>query len=539
MWIYRRDWLKHRLRTSSATAYWLDYWLFLHSPETHPVWNSRPLGLHRLATAALEAVEKHDRVLRNQLAREVVAASRIAPFVACAGSPPTGDPLVKDAWQTSWIRWLERLRSEASSQNVMRDIIPAIGATLAAGDFWTASFLCRRLAAELAEEEWSRSVLFTAARERVLNHPALLRKKFNTAVFCDVVGSMFAHPFEQNFIVTVPVSQAPISKRALSSIRSLSDVDVICLNDPERGVIVDALRFRVTALHQHEASAIALEQTRHILEHLRTLHYVRTHLVDRLIVRTELEGSDVFLPLPQPFWTRRLGDVRDTPTLPANFDETLTFLKEPERRRWRAARWHASQALADWAEDNYSAASHTWQALEAFTGSSDGGWKQVLPIVAEYLKTATTDLVVYLATGVTSQMNEIKALGIRCNWHGWIQTDQPLSTWLRRVMSPGSPNVVTKWQPAPSALTFDNRVGLLRLLANHMAISEPVGWMRDRLEGDLSLLYGVRNSVVHRGQRSLGRPLVNYLGRSALELLFAVMRHRSDSIHETTIHGPT
>ena len=72
MWVYVKESLRKRLELNPIIGFWLDYWLFLHMEETHPIWNARPLGLKITAQAALESNTRQSRALRLQLKREVI-----------------------------------------------------------------------------------------------------------------------------------------------------------------------------------------------------------------------------------------------------------------------------------------------------------------------------------------------------------------------------------------------------------------------------------------------------------------------------------
>jgi hypothetical protein len=71
MWVYARDWLSRRLPLNEMAGLWLDYWLFLHAADAHPIWRSRPLGLKSVARMLLNRRTASDGTLRVQLKREM------------------------------------------------------------------------------------------------------------------------------------------------------------------------------------------------------------------------------------------------------------------------------------------------------------------------------------------------------------------------------------------------------------------------------------------------------------------------------------
>jgi len=151
----------------------------------------------------------------------------------------------------------------------------------------------------------------------------------------------------------------------------------------------------------------------------------------------------------------------------------------------------------------------------------------VLPLASEYLSAALPTLAEYLAAGIASQSVAIRGIEEMCNWACWSRKKQPIQEWMRSVLDRrANIGYARRSIPLPPALIFDSDVGLLRVV--HRKLTDPTSelWMESRLTSDLRLLYGIRNTVVHRGERILSRRMAAYLGRMGLEVLFAVMEAR-------------
>src|SRR5437763_745999 len=101
MWMFSAESLRRRLELDEMLRWWLDYWLFLHGDDTHPVWCARPLGLRALASAALASDAPTDWTPWERLKYET----------AIAGVPPRTSFLIPGSGQigqwreTGWPRY--------------------------------------------------------------------------------------------------------------------------------------------------------------------------------------------------------------------------------------------------------------------------------------------------------------------------------------------------------------------------------------------------------------------------------------------------
>jgi hypothetical protein len=523
MWVYAQDSLLRRLRLPEPLAYWVDYWLFLHADETHSIWRVRPLGLRLVATTALVDAHNTNAQLLRQIADEAIAAARIAPFLPGIPVPPPIAPVQGSRWHPEWMGWFESLLRPDVSSILLHDFVVALAQALDTGDYALASFITRRLAAELAEHEWSDRALFRIVKTNFCDANTI--EAFSRESFATLLGDAFSEPPVTKYraaIELAPTLVWPRFERILEKPRRLR-VEAV---DGGK-TILRGLTLEVTASHYDEAAAIALDELRDVLERLRLFHNVRTHAIGAIEV-TRVDDSRIFtVDLPQPFWTAGPGRRRDVPHVPYYQLVRSHRLTPAEKIRWRAAQWHVSQSLAIWAEDTHAAASHVWQALESYSESDQRGINKVLPLASEYLVAALPTLAEYLAAGIAGQSVAIRGIGQICNWACWSRKKQPIHEWMRSVLDHrASIGYSRRSIPLPPALIFDLNAGLLRVVDRKLADPTSELWMESRLTSDLRLLYGIRNAVVHRGERILSRRMAAYLGRTGLEVLFAVMEAR-------------
>lgn len=527
--LYQGESIDPRMALASAAGVWLDYWLFLHADDAHAVWCARPFGVQRVAAAVLDSTGKTDRALRRQLAREAVSIARLAPFCPSIPPEPQGEPLQSQDWARDWLGWCEQLQRFASPLIIAHELSRSLAKTLVANNWWTATFLTRRFAAELAEDDWSRRVLFQRARNIFLTRADDLNSEsINEEALVDALNSVFTSNIATRYEVTIGVMPFQLGKEVARKVQNAQKV-LFVGSEATAGVDVTAMRIYLDAAHVEEAVARALDRVRETLERLRTFHYVRVHLSELVTARTSADVEPSAVRMPQLFWIRSESSVREVPVLPRGFDNVVAFLPDTNRRRWTAARWHLSQALADWPEDAHSAASHAWQALEAFVGA--GGPRQVLSLIPEYLEQVPGELATYLGRTVSLQRYAFLQTGRVCNWLSWASSKGSIDTWLSKVLSP--PHRYRSWRPTPPEILFDHRVGLLRVVQKAIQ-AQSSRWMNDRLAGDFVLLYSLRNRVVHTGQRMLGRPGATYLARNAIEVLLALIARRTAYLKSQT-----
>lgn len=539
MWVYRGNSLRARLQLARPLGYWVDYWLFLHTEETQPVWASRPLGLRAMAEFALSRPNKKDRVFREQIADEVVAASRLYPFVALP-KPPDQTPLNAGAWDKAWLHWLAAVQSLFSKDELSAHLARALAASLSASDLERASFLTRRLAAELADQEWSDRVLYATVRKRFCDESPFKGTNFNESRFADELSSVLQSAVLKDYVVSIPVTPAHCSAViAKQFAKKVEDGSLELERTDDGRYVAKQVTVRVRAAHAGEATATALNVARRLIEDLRLKHYVLTRLSGVAQV-TQVEPAFQFvMNLPGPFWYGGRGVRRDIPHLPHDFDGLATRLPLEQRSKWLAARSQLSQALGVWPEDPHAAASHVWQALEAFSSGMESGWRSVGSLVPTYLHAAVREMGEHLARGVTNQQLQLREIGEPCDWWVFNARRASLDEWLKAVMSESSSSWYgRRCTPAQPDLLFSPKVGLLHVIWRRLHDERNVTWLDRRAIADVKLLYGLRNAQVHRGERLLTPRMAAYLARTGIEVLLTVMnedasRLREDSAHET------
>jgi len=215
----------------------------------------------------------------------------------------------------------------------------------------------------------------------------------------------------------------------------------------------------------------------------------------------------------------------------------VSQLPDEEASRWNAARWHLSQAVADWAEDSHTAAAHVWQALEAFSpkAKTERPLTRVVALISGYLRTAVPEMGRFLATRLSFQAHELGVIGYQCDWYRFDARKVPFEKWMSRALDSSSANCYVRWRaPIAPRVLFDEAVGLLWTVNRRLKSENSEPWMNHRLRADLGLLYGVRNKAVHSGQRVLSRRTARYLGQLGIELLLAVMARRAAELREAS-----
>jgi len=532
MWVYNGDSLTHRVSLPDALGYWLDYWLFLNADETHRLWCARPIGLRLIATAALTSSGKKKNVLRAQLAADAVAASRIVSLLRGIAMPPSTQPLVAGQWRNAWLDWFKCMLQDTSRDTLVDSFAAAIGEHLTSNDLSTVNFLTRRLAAELADRGWSPRELFRPVKYVFCDAGDFDFSEFDPTRFAATLRATFSASKTRQFQVSVDVAPVRFSFAHVQQFRRWK----LILERVEGGQgVLRRIDMTVNAEHHDQAAAEGLEWACELIERLRVAYYTRTQLIGDIIVRDTEGESETFMPLPHPFWADARAR-RDVPGMPKNFRGLLALLPEDRRHVWRAAQWHVSQALAVWADDGHSAASHVWQGLEAFTGSPDQGRRAVLDLVPQYISAVVPEMAGFLGDGLNLQKDAVRRLDLTCTWPSWNLARVPLAKWVDRVLRAANEKNASTAQPLPRILV-DARVGLLRVIEHKLHDAASEIWMEERVSSDLKLLYALRNAVVHQGERLLSRRGAMYLGQVGLEVLLTVMRARSKQLRDAAVRA--
>jgi hypothetical protein len=265
---------------------------------------------------------------------------------------------------------------------------------------------------------------------------------------------------------------------------------------------------------------------REVLDYLRTNWYVRSHVLGAVRVDRLGEHSVVWISPSQPFWTKKAGQWRRVPVLPTT--KQSADLPEPQRSRVEGVRWHLSQAIADWQEDPHSAASKIWQALETLAEPGPNDFGRVRNSVAkEAVKFLIDDLSYWMAKLVSGQCDQLSRMYNKdgrgnSDWYFWDEKNVELNKWFGRVFHPDSTRrYATYNQPPAWPFLYDGSVGILHTLHRLRELPSREAWLDKRLERDLALLYGMRNSLAHSGIRLFPDQTAEYLGQVGLELVIA------------------
>ncbi len=525
MWVYKETSLEHRLHLDGRIAFWLDYWLFLHSEETHPIWSSRPLSTRAIAQAVLESTSGHDAALRRQLKFEIQSIVRLSQAFSCA--PPTpSEPLAADAsaWSATWLQWCQQLL-QIDHNNLLRQLIDALAESLGREDLSEAAYYIRRLACELGDDEWSQGELFAVAKHAVCDSGRFADLAYDKTAFAELLYGIFTSRPTSPWEVALSVAPTPVTRFIIKRLFAGPAPQV--REEPDGRRMVTGITCNVDAAHPQGAVAAALEQAHRFLHVLRLRFYVTTHVYGAVKVVNSSTSEEYWFSLPQPFWKKQPGR-RAVPQVPGRFDSLVAGMAEDDQARWHGARWHLSRAFSDWSEDQHGATAECWQALEAFAPGHGTGLAKVLPIVPDYLAQASNDIAKHLATRVSLQARELKSLferqGQLPDWYYWVSTRIELEKWYGRVLDERSTNHCSNWShpPAPP-IAFDEKVGLLQIISRRVRNSSSESWMERRIESNLALLYGLRNKAVHAGAPILPHRMARYLGQLAAEVIFTLM----------------
>jgi hypothetical protein len=419
---------------------------------------------------------------------------------------------------------------EDTHTKILSEIATALSSAMNAQDLGLLTFLTRRLAAEVTEDDWSHHQKFIRVKAMLCDSGDFERRMPEPDEFVSVLMNCLADDQPRVFGVRVPIAPVPIPKVVTRSFKKsravLSKAEGADAQDVLSGVETE-----VTAASNGDAAAKGLDVARFTLDRLRLTHYVRTHLQGPVVVRDLTTDAVTYLALPQPFWSKAPGR-REVPAQPAYFHQAVRRLPDGAASNWRSAQWHLSQALADWAEDSHTAAAHIWQALESF---APGGFGSVAALAPEYLRGVVPKMAQHIATRISLQVHELRTIGYECDWYYWVSKRVSLEQWMNRVLRPGSSNCYVQWASPPApAVVFSPRIGLLQITHRRLRNELNELWMERRIAADFALLYGLRNKAVHRGQRVFSRRMARYLGQLGLEVLLGVMGDRAQVLCGTT-----
>jgi hypothetical protein len=282
-----------------------------------------------------------------------------------------------------------------------------------------------------------------------------------------------------------------------------------------------ALAYTVTARTPHDALARSLPLLRASLEYLRLRYYASTAVFGDVIVTRTNAADVVNIDLPQPFWPQERGG-RTVPRMPSRFLWNLSKVAPDDATRWKAAVRHLSNAIDVWAEDVHSAASAVWQALEA-AGGSRQAVKHMLAVA--YINQLGDALAESVSRSVSVTARMLAKTFPGTDWYYRDPSRVSAREWLDCVQHPASTRHARIWRhPRAWEIVAHKRVGLLGLVRRLYYKPASERWVWKRVEGDLDLLYALRNAFVHRGVRLGNDRLAGYLARLGVEILFARMK---------------
>lgn len=522
MWVYGKALLKSRLALPRKLGTWLDYWLLLHLDETHSIWCARPLGIQAIAETALFSDGKDKATLRKQLVNEIEDIREFVNFLASVSiieTLPT-DPYPigsNSSWSTNWRLWFEDVIRTDINQIVI-ELINQLGRTLSGNNWPKIYYYTRRLAGELGQEEFSKHLLLSEVRKRICDSGDFNAKFYDEAQFTAALHHVLVIRDKYDYEVGVLVAPVKISQRVRgSSYIALNKPTLVTELSANGECILKEVKFRVRASHPSLAVTKALKYARNFAEHLRLRKYIPIRFYGSISLCSLVSGEVSHAAPPQPFWTEGEGR-RDAPTVP----ERVHFINKPN---WLAARMQLSAAFDDWAEDVHTAAAKVWQALESFTKPLSINTRNCIQTMSSaYMAWLPSELVKYLAIRLTQQGMIMRSAGRRTDWELWNQKWTTFEEWSEVVFDQTSGGYYKnwKWPPAPEVL-FNNDVGLLKVAQEELLYPGSQPWMLKRLQSDLTLLYALRNSVVHEGRREYSNRTADYLGRVAVEVLLGVM----------------
>jgi hypothetical protein len=166
VWVYSGQSLERRLRLHPLLGFWIDYWLFLHSDFTHPIWCSRPLGLRAIAAAAKLSTGPRDGGLRFQLKLEIANLLPLLAHLPKIESPPAENfTVTTDPWRDEWRNWFDYVLANVEPTDTVQSLAAAIAGALFKGDLELVAYLSRRLSSELGEDEWSLREIFMLSKK--------------------------------------------------------------------------------------------------------------------------------------------------------------------------------------------------------------------------------------------------------------------------------------------------------------------------------------------------------------------------------------
>jgi hypothetical protein len=511
-----------RLKLSAADGFLLDYWLFLHSNDTHSIWRARPMGSKFIASTTLSTIGSHRPALIRYLESELLGLRMLNDYFPehC----PDDAPFINKALASSWKRWLSQSLTTSFREELFEAMVDAIAKATTNKNYSLICFLLRRIASELADEHLPAGSLISAALEGLLT---------GTLDRSGSLRAIFLPKQKRPYVVRFAVTKVSVPKLGRLG-REKRTSYVFDGNIGEAKVLI-GIRVRVQASDASQAVSLSTAMARDKLEHLRLRYYVDTSFCGP--VEVEEEGSPAekqTLPLNHPFWRMRPG-LRPVPMIPGDRRIVTRGLSSKEQPRWSAATWHISGALSRWSEDLQTSASEVWHALEAFAG----GRKHIPSVIVDkYFQRLPWAMLAQIAMKVDAQRSKYFEWAAECDWYRWNSEDEDASQWAAKLLSPRSAVAVERWsRPVAPLVLYERTTGLLQPWHRSIRNGDVPTWARQRMAQDLSLLYAIRNAAVHEGVRIGNDEVAQYLSRLGLELLYDEMAERARSALASSREG--
>lgn len=532
MWVYTKNALKERLRMPSSLGLWLDYWLFLLAEDTHPAWCARPLGMSAVARLAHQYTHsRYDKTIRRQLKAEV--QSLLNQGLALAPSPRVPTALLNDDdWPKEWTQWFKSFLSSSSFQaDLTKQLYGKLTEAINSNNEEAVLKWTSLLVNEITGQGRSRRELLQRAIGRCCSGYSDLSEDPKT-----VIAEVVFPEAERQFTVTVPLISPPVSGRVRRRIGRFPTTELIFGTSTADGEPLIGIGYQITTFHAEAAALEARTRTRMILERLRLRHYVMASVAGNLKVTEEPAGVVTDIPFQQPFWVPERSK-RGVPRIPPHIARCTSAIEMADQPRWLASLWHLSEAMARWQEDVHSAAAEIWQALEAFGPERQQALERGLEVKYWYLTEVGGDLLDNMAHKFSLQCkvlhNLMQESGGESPWFYYDSTRwHGPEDWLSEVTNPSSGCFCGCWHdPEAPHLLFDSQYGKLYEVRELLCNKPPPNWVEERLDSDLRLLYGLRNAIIHKGDRTMSENLARYLGQVGLEVLLKAL----GAVHQKTL----
>jgi hypothetical protein len=552
MWMYTNtdDSLQNRLWLDDGLGTWLDYWLFLHSDDTHSIWSSRPIGIKAIADAALLCKEK-DIVLFDQLQLEIKSWLDLNEGLTILAPPNepkyTGKVRV---WSEKWELWLKAIQ-EIDQRTLDNEIVQKVAKSLGKRDFAKAFKWTRTLASELGSRNLSQRYLYRVAKNLLCDSGRYKEKKMDQDDLYIAITNTLLDQAEFSYQISIKSEDLHLTNTQLAKVNTLiqsgkldAEVTLIVLyesGDEYKKNILKGFQIVINAAHPQQAFDGALDVVASIstlISHFRGHPQVKLSEPkkgDAVVINQQtLVTESKRLFFPRILWDVTTGSKRsELNTYPPKFSRFKLGLSDEEVNAWKKVLDRSRQVKDNWCNYPYRSAADIWQLLEMFS-SSRGEKKPVVHIVNHLFDYLPKDALEFLAERISYQSNVIANLqGSRPTWDFWDSKRQPqIDKWVGCVLeNPDSKSHFTKWSnPNFPIVAFDEREGLVQVMSRAKSNvdkgseDKSLKLMKSRLESDLTLLCGaIRHKENHDAEKVFPDTIVRYLGRVGFEALFMIM----------------